>query len=201
VAQAARGSPRSPHRRRSQSRKGASQRRICVPPSVLSRCTNKGRCPRIEKGDARCRAAAPCDPDRSGRGANRCVDAAGAGFDRRRDRGLARGVGWRRTACGGRCRRSSRGSDFGLASAGRNTAGALGVGFGYLVIVGSVVRGLRPRLDALSAHRQRGDVHHQLADRLPDARALDDRGGAAPGGGRSRSPARGRWPVRFRDVN
>jgi hypothetical protein len=34
-------------------------------------------------------------------------------------------------------------------------------------------------VDALAAHGQRGDVHHQLADRLPDARALDDRGGAA----------------------
>ena len=33
------------------------------------------------------------------------------------------------------------------------------------------------------------------------ARSLvDDRGGAAPGDGRSPSPVRGRWPVRFRDV-
>jgi len=31
-----------------------------------------------------------------------------------------------------------------LASAGRNTAVALGVGFGYLVIVENLVRGLRP---------------------------------------------------------
>jgi hypothetical protein len=71
------------------------------------------------------------------------------------------------------------GFGFGLTSAGRNTAVALGVGFGYPVIVENVVRGLRPRVDALAAHGQRGDVHHQLADRLPDARALDDRGGAA----------------------
>jgi hypothetical protein len=34
---------------------------------------------------------------------------------------------------------------FGLASAGRNTAVALGVGFGYLVIVENLVRGLRPQ--------------------------------------------------------
>jgi len=33
---------------------------------------------------------------------------------------------------------------FGLASAGRNTAVALGVGFGYLVVVENLVRGLRP---------------------------------------------------------
>ena len=37
------------------------------------------------------------------------------------------------------------GFGFGLASAGRNTAVALGVGFGYLVIVENLVRGLRPR--------------------------------------------------------
>lgn len=36
------------------------------------------------------------------------------------------------------------GFGFGLASAGRNTAVALGVGFGYLVIVENLVRGLRP---------------------------------------------------------
>ena len=34
---------------------------------------------------------------------------------------------------------------FGLASAGRNTAVALGAGFGYLVIVENLVRGLRPQ--------------------------------------------------------
>jgi ABC-type transport system involved in multi-copper enzyme maturation permease subunit len=34
---------------------------------------------------------------------------------------------------------------FGLASAGRNTAVALGVGFGYLVVVENLVRGLRPQ--------------------------------------------------------
>src|SRR5262249_25840238 len=33
---------------------------------------------------------------------------------------------------------------FGLASVGRNTAVALGVGFGYLVVVENLVRGLRP---------------------------------------------------------
>lgn len=37
------------------------------------------------------------------------------------------------------------GFGFGLASAGRNTAVALGVGFGYLVIVENLVRGLRPQ--------------------------------------------------------
>ena len=37
------------------------------------------------------------------------------------------------------------GFGFGLASAGRNTAVALGVGFGYLVIVENLVRGLRPK--------------------------------------------------------
>jgi ABC-type transport system involved in multi-copper enzyme maturation permease subunit len=37
------------------------------------------------------------------------------------------------------------GFGFGLASIGRNTAVALGVGFGYLVIVENLVRGLRPR--------------------------------------------------------
>ena len=37
------------------------------------------------------------------------------------------------------------GFGFGLASAGRNTAVALGVGFGYLVIVENMVRGLRPQ--------------------------------------------------------
>jgi ABC-type transport system involved in multi-copper enzyme maturation permease subunit len=34
---------------------------------------------------------------------------------------------------------------FGLASVGRNTAVALGVGFGYLVVVENLVRGLRPQ--------------------------------------------------------
>jgi ABC-type transport system involved in multi-copper enzyme maturation permease subunit len=34
---------------------------------------------------------------------------------------------------------------FGLASAGRNTAVALGIGFGYLVVVENLVRGLRPQ--------------------------------------------------------
>jgi hypothetical protein len=34
---------------------------------------------------------------------------------------------------------------FGLASAGRNTAVALGVGFGYIVVVENLVRGLRPQ--------------------------------------------------------
>ena len=37
------------------------------------------------------------------------------------------------------------GFGFGLASAGRNTAVALGVGFGYLVVVENLVRGLRPQ--------------------------------------------------------
>ncbi len=37
------------------------------------------------------------------------------------------------------------GFGFALASIGRNTAVALGVGFGYLVIVENLVRGLRPR--------------------------------------------------------
>jgi ABC-type transport system involved in multi-copper enzyme maturation permease subunit len=37
------------------------------------------------------------------------------------------------------------GFGFGLASAGRNSAVALGVGFGYLVIVENLVRGLRPQ--------------------------------------------------------
>jgi ABC-type transport system involved in multi-copper enzyme maturation permease subunit len=37
------------------------------------------------------------------------------------------------------------GFGFGLASSGRNTAVALGVGFGYLVIVENLVRGLRPQ--------------------------------------------------------
>ena len=37
------------------------------------------------------------------------------------------------------------GFGFALASVGRNTAVALGVGFGYLVIVENLVRGLRPR--------------------------------------------------------
>jgi ABC-type transport system involved in multi-copper enzyme maturation permease subunit len=37
------------------------------------------------------------------------------------------------------------GFGFGLASIGRNSAVALGVGFGYLVIVENLVRGLRPR--------------------------------------------------------
>ncbi|HET9249046.1 MAG TPA: hypothetical protein VFP13_03785 [Actinomycetota bacterium] len=37
------------------------------------------------------------------------------------------------------------GFGFGLASVGRNTAVALGVGFGYLVIVENLVRGLRPQ--------------------------------------------------------
>lgn len=37
------------------------------------------------------------------------------------------------------------GFGFGLASIGRNAAVALGVGFGYLVIVENLVRGLRPR--------------------------------------------------------
>ena len=37
------------------------------------------------------------------------------------------------------------GFGFGLASAGRNTAVALGAGFGYLVIVENLVRGLRPQ--------------------------------------------------------
>lgn len=37
------------------------------------------------------------------------------------------------------------GFGFGLASTGRNTAVALGVGFGYLVIVENLVRGLRPQ--------------------------------------------------------
>jgi ABC-2 type transport system permease protein len=36
------------------------------------------------------------------------------------------------------------GFGFALAAAGRNTAVALGVGFGYLVIVENLVRGLRP---------------------------------------------------------
>jgi ABC-type transport system involved in multi-copper enzyme maturation permease subunit len=36
------------------------------------------------------------------------------------------------------------GVGFGLASIGRNTAAALGVGFGYIVIVENLVRGLRP---------------------------------------------------------
>jgi ABC-type transport system involved in multi-copper enzyme maturation permease subunit len=36
------------------------------------------------------------------------------------------------------------GVGFGIASIGRNTAAALGVGFGYLVIVENLVRGLRP---------------------------------------------------------
>lgn len=36
------------------------------------------------------------------------------------------------------------GFGFGLASIGRNTAAALGVGFGYIVIVENVVRGFRP---------------------------------------------------------
>jgi hypothetical protein len=37
------------------------------------------------------------------------------------------------------------GFGFALASVGRNTAVALGVGFGYLVIVENLVRGLRPQ--------------------------------------------------------
>jgi hypothetical protein len=37
------------------------------------------------------------------------------------------------------------GFGFGLASVGRNTAAALGAGFGYLVIVENIVRGLRPQ--------------------------------------------------------
>jgi ABC-type transport system involved in multi-copper enzyme maturation permease subunit len=37
------------------------------------------------------------------------------------------------------------GFGLGLASAGRNTAVALGVGFGYLVVVENLVRGLRPQ--------------------------------------------------------
>jgi len=36
------------------------------------------------------------------------------------------------------------GFGFGLASIGRNTAAALGVGFGYIVIVENIVRGFRP---------------------------------------------------------
>ncbi|MGH2673462.1 MAG: hypothetical protein ACRDHC_10835 [Actinomycetota bacterium] len=36
------------------------------------------------------------------------------------------------------------GVGFGIASIGRNTAAALGVGFGYIVIVENLVRGLRP---------------------------------------------------------
>ena len=36
------------------------------------------------------------------------------------------------------------GFGFGIASIGRNTAAALGVGFGYIVIVENLVRGLRP---------------------------------------------------------
>ena len=36
------------------------------------------------------------------------------------------------------------GVGFGLAAVGRNTAAALGVGFGYVVIVENLVRGLRP---------------------------------------------------------
>lgn len=37
------------------------------------------------------------------------------------------------------------GVGFGLAAVGRNTAAALGVGFGYVVIVENLVRGLRPQ--------------------------------------------------------
>jgi hypothetical protein len=37
------------------------------------------------------------------------------------------------------------GFGFGLASVGRNTAVALGVGFGYIVVVENLVRGLRPQ--------------------------------------------------------
>jgi ABC-type transport system involved in multi-copper enzyme maturation permease subunit len=36
------------------------------------------------------------------------------------------------------------GVGFGIASIGRNTAAALGVGFGYIVIIENLVRGLRP---------------------------------------------------------
>jgi len=37
------------------------------------------------------------------------------------------------------------GVGFGLAAVGRNTAAALGVGFGYVVIVENIVRGVRPQ--------------------------------------------------------
>jgi ABC-type transport system involved in multi-copper enzyme maturation permease subunit len=77
-------------------------------------------------------------------GAALAVAAAGAGSTAGADAawlaesaGVALRVALLSTICAG--------FGFGLASSGRNTAVALGVGFGYLVIVENLVRGLRPQ--------------------------------------------------------
>ncbi|MEX0743866.1 MAG: hypothetical protein WD248_05845, partial [Actinomycetota bacterium] len=76
-------------------------------------------------------------------GAVLAVDAATQGSTAGTDRAWAAeaaGVGLRvaLTSC------IFAGVGFGIASIGRNTAAALGVGFGYIVIVENLVRGLRP---------------------------------------------------------
>jgi len=87
------------------------------------------------------------------------------------------------------------GFGFGLASAGRNTAGrARG---GLRLPRDHREPGARPpaAVDALAAHRQRGPLHRGLADRLPTAGALDGRSRPVPGGGGSRPAARGLRPL------
>ena len=77
-------------------------------------------------------------------GAVLAVDAAARGSTAGCRRGLAResaGVALRVSLLA----TFFAGFGFALASIGRNTAVALGVGFGYLVIVENLVRGLRPR--------------------------------------------------------
>ena len=67
---------------------------------------------------------------------------------------------------------------FALATAGRNTAAALGVGFVYLAIVESLIRAFRPKWvgwligDNLSAFLQGGDVAHYVGHSAGEAGLL-----------------------------
>ena len=84
------------------------------------------------------------------------------------------------------------GFGFGLASAGRNTAVALGVGFGYLVIVENLVRGLRPQWTPWLLTDNAGLFIVDSPIDFPLLGALDGRSRPLPGGGGRRPAAR--WP-------